>query len=425
VTSTGRVTSTDGVTGPGPGAAGLLVHGMGTELVAPDWAPLTDSEVRGVLAAYPGCRELAARAEAGPPEAEAQVSWRSPRPLSAAALVRTGPREVFVKRHDPRVRTAAQLAAEHAFAAHLRAHGVPVPTVLRTAGGATALTRAAGVYEVQERAPGADLYRDAMSWTPYTSLGHARAAGRALALLHAAAAGFRRRARPPAVLTSSCAVVTAADPVAVVATLAARRPGLGRYLAGRRWQDDLTRHHLPVIRRAAPLLAGLPPQWTHGDWHPSNLTWAPGGPAWARGGPGTAPDGPGTAVAGVIDLGLANRTFAVHDLATALERATVSWLDLAGTGRAEADLDAVDALLAGYQSVRPLAPPERAALAELLPVVHLEYALSEAEYFASVLRSPDRASLAYDTYLIGHTRWFTGPAGSALLEHLRRAAAGL
>jgi Ser/Thr protein kinase RdoA (MazF antagonist) len=392
-----RAADTDQVTGTEPGPGGLLVHGMGTEWVAPDWAPLTDDEVRHVLAAYPDCRDAAGRAE---------VSWRSPRPMSAAALVRAGPRELFVKRHDPRVRTAAQLAAEHAFAAHLRARGVPVPAVLRTAAGATALTRAAGVYEVHEQAPGADLYRDAMSWTPYASLGHAFAAGRALAQLHEAAAGFRRRARPPAVLTSSCAVVTAADPLAAVARLAARRPGLGRYLAARRWQDDLARHHLPVIRRAGPLLAGLPPQWGHGDWHPSNLTWAS--------------PGPDATAAALIDFGLANRTFAVHDLATALERATIGWLTLAETGQAEADLDAVDALLAGYQSVRPLAAAERAALAEVLPVVHLEYALSEVEYFAAVLCSPDGASLAYDTYLIGHTRWFTSPAGSALPDHLRR-----
>ena len=400
----------------GEGAAGLLVHGMGTGLVAPDWTPLTDAEVRGVLAAYPGGRDVAGRAE---------VSWRSPRPMSAAALVRAGGpvpggrTEWFVKRHDPRVRTAAQLAAEHAFAAHLRGRGVPVPEVLRTAAGATALTRAAGVYEVHGRAPGADLYRDAMSWTPYTSLGHARAAGAALARLHEAAAGFGRRARPQAVLTSSCAVVTAADPLAAVARLAARRPGLGGYLAARRWQDDLARHHLPVIRRAAPLLARLPGQWAHGDWHPSNLTWAPAGEGWVA----RVPGGPDAGVAAVIDFGLANRTFAVHDLATAVERATIGWLTLADTGQAEADLDAVDALLAGYQSVRPLAPGERAALAELLPVVHLEYALSEVEYFAGVLRSPDGASLAYDTYLIGHTRWFTSPAGRALLDHLRRAPA--
>jgi len=40
-----------------------------------------------------------------------------------------------------------------------------------------------------------------------------------------------------------------------------------------------------------------------------------------------------------------------------------------------------------------------------------------------VVPSPDNASLAYDTYLIGHTRWFDGPDGSALLSHLRQRAA--
>jgi len=57
-------------------------------------------------------------------------------------------------------------------------------------------------------------------------------------------------------------------------------------------------------------------------------------------------------------------------------------------------------------------------VAWLLPVVHLEYALSEVEYFASVVHSPSNADLAYDTYLVGHTRWFAGPDGSALLSHL-------
>jgi hypothetical protein len=30
------------------------------------------------------------------------------------------------------------------------------------------------------------------------------------------------------------------------------------------------------------------------------------------------------------------------------------------------------------------------------------------------------ADLAYDTYFIGHTRWFAGPDGTAFLDHLRR-----
>jgi Ser/Thr protein kinase RdoA (MazF antagonist) len=386
-----------------PEPAALLVHGMGAELVRPDWAPLADDEVGALLARYPGLGPAATQG-AGP-----VIIWRSPRPMSAAALIRCGHTTVFVKRHDPRVRTPQQLAVEHAFAAYLADREIPVPMVLQTENDGTAPTANGWVYEVHAAASGIDLYRDAMSWTPFTSLGHARTAGAALASLHLAAAGFPAPARPPAVLTNSCAVIMAPDPIAAVADLAARRSGLARYLRARQWQADLARHVGPATSRARPYLARLPRCWAHGDWHASNLTWTS--------------TGPDAGVAAVLDLGLANRTFAAHDLALALERSTVSWLDLAETGTAEADLDQVDALLDGYSSVRRLTQAEAAAVARVLPVVHIEHALSEIEYFADVVHSPDNADLAYDTYLIGHARWFTRPSGGALLEHLRRRAA--
>ena len=97
--------------------------------------------------------------------------------------------------------------------------------------------------------------------------------------------------------------------------------------------------------------------------------------------------------------------------------------DGAVPGRAEADLDAIDAFLDGYESVRPLTPAEAAALPEVFPVVHVEYALSEVEYFASVVSSPANADLAYDGYLLGHAAWFATPPGAAVLDHLRRRAA--
>jgi Ser/Thr protein kinase RdoA (MazF antagonist) len=287
----------------------------------------------------------------------------------------------------------------------VRARGVPVPAVLRQPAGATVVASGDYRYEVHALAEGIDLYRDAVSWSPFASTAHARAAGAALARFHQASASFGRPERPPGPLMNSCAVITAPDPLAEVGRLAARRPGLAGYLDKRRWREDLTRYLLPAIRLAAPLLPGLRRLWGHGDWHPSNLTW-------------TSPS-PGAGVAAVIDLGLANRTFAAHDLAVAIERSAVAWLDLADTGQAGPDIPAADALLDGYQAVRPLSPAERAAVAGLLPVVHLEYALSEVEYFASVVRSAENADLAYDGYLIGHARWFTGPEGRALLSHLR------
>jgi Ser/Thr protein kinase RdoA (MazF antagonist) len=396
---------------------------MGKALVEPDWPPLTDDEVGAVLARY------------GRPGGAAVVSWRSPRPMSAAALVQCGGGkggargrekqsaggEVFVKRHHTFVRTAGQLAAEHALAAHLRALGVTVPAVLRVkgdgeggmgrrvGGGATVVVSGDYVYEVHALAEGIDLYRDVPSWSPFISPGHARAAGAALARFHRASASFGLPERPPGVLTSSCAIVTAPDPLAAVARLAARRPGLAGYLDRRHWRDDLTRYHLPAISRLAPLLGELGRLWGHGDLHPSNLTWVSASP--------------NADVAAVLDLGLANRTFAAHDLAVAIERSAVSWLDLAGTGHVGVDIPAVDALLDGYQAVRPLTQTELLAVALLLPVVHLEYALSEVEYFASVVASSSNADLAYDTYLVGHARWFGSPEGSALLSHLRQRAA--
>ncbi len=380
----------------GMSAPADLVHGMGKELVVPDWSPLTGAEVHTVLARYPQ------------PPGEELITWRSPRPMSAAGLIRRGGVDLFVKRHHVRVRAVAQLAVEHAFIGHVRARGIPAPAVLRAVDGLTATQHGDFVYEVHELAGGLDLYRDAVSWTPYTSLGHAYAAGEALARLHGAADRFPLPARSPAVLTSGCEIVVAADPLAEVKWLAGLRPGLAAYLDGRAWPDDLSRHVLPAIRRAAPLLAALPRQWGHGDWHPSNLTW-------------TTP-GPDAVVAGVFDFGLANRTFAVHDLATALERAAVSWLDLDDAGRAEGDLEAIDAFLDGYESVRPLSPDEAVALPEVFPVVHVEYALSEVEYFAHVVSSPANTDLAYDGYLLGHAAWFGTPDGTAVLDHLRRRA---
>ena len=81
-------------------------------------------------------------------------------------MVRHGDATVVVKRHHLSVRTPAQLAAEHAFASHLRMRGQPVPAVLRLAGYQSVLRRGDFCYEAQQVADGVDLYRDAVSGRP-------------------------------------------------------------------------------------------------------------------------------------------------------------------------------------------------------------------------------------------------------------------
>src|SRR5262249_50695882 len=172
----------------------------------PDWTPLTGEEVSAVLARYPG------RAAGGLAGNGAVVAWSSPRPMSAAGLGRHGTDTVFGKRPHVRVPSTAPVAAEHAFAAHLRANGLPVPAVWRTTAGRSTVASGDFVYEVHDVAPGIDLYRDAMSWTPFASIGHAWAAGAALARLHRAAGGFGWPGPPPAGLPNSRAGITPADP---------------------------------------------------------------------------------------------------------------------------------------------------------------------------------------------------------------------
>lgn len=363
------------------------VHGLADDAVAPDWPPLESGEVEALFDAFPALR--------GP----AAITWRSPRPLSAAARVQTRVGEVFVKRHHTSVRTPATLAVEHAFMGHLRRNGMPVVEVLADATGATAIARGAWTYEVHTLAPGADLYRDSPSWSPLADLGRARAAGRALARLHRTAVGFDAPQRDTFVLVSRDDCVRAPDLVAAVQAQLPARPALAAYLGRRDWRAELA----PLAQRqhaVQPRLADLPSMWTHNDWHVSNLYWS-------------AATGH-AAISTVIDFGLAARTFALYDLATAIERNAIAWLHL-DRGFDAIYPDTTRALIEGYSEILPLASGSRELLADLLPIVHIDYALSEIEYYEGITHSPEHADVAWYTFLLGHAAWFDTPPGQALL----------
>lgn len=368
------------------------VHGMGTGLEAPSWPAITAVEAAEALAHFPA---------AG---GQARLEWHSPRPFSSATLARTSTGELFLKRHHRRLRDAQALAGEHAFIEHLGARGVPVAQVLTAHDGAGAVTIGDWTWEVHGKAPGLDLYRDRPSWTPFLDPGHARASGAMLARLHRAAEDFAAPSRPARPLVTSLSILPAADPLAAAQAYVAARPALADYCAALDWTGQLGRvladHDAATL---APLLAQQPSLWTHNDWHPSNLLWTEHG-----------------TVASVLDFGLADRTCALHDLATALERCAVRWLELQpdaplGEAVSIAEPETARALLAGYAQERPLTAGDRQLLARLLPLVHIEFALSEVDYFHGVLARRADADLAWHGYLIGHADWFKTPPGQALL----------
>ncbi|MGA2205606.1 MAG: phosphotransferase [Terracidiphilus sp.] len=381
-------------------------HGMDGTLVEPDWPPLTLAELRLLLRQFPGIGE------------PTRILSVSPRPLSAAGIVATRndhgtEQRVFVKRHHRAVRDREGLLEEHRFLSHLLVHGVPVPRVLASAAGETDIAMGEWTYEVHETPQGIDLYEDAISWTPFRSSANAHSAGAALARLHLAAQSFPAPRRMPRPLVASFTIFAASDPSAAMERFLAARQSLADHKAvhacSHQALELLARFHAELV----PLLPALAPLWTHNDFHASNLFWSD--------------VGPNACVTAIIDIGLADRTNAVHDIAHAIERNIVEWLVLVNDPAHPDDVpihfDHLQTLLDGYESVRPLSSEESAALAPMTALCHAEFALSEADYFLGILHSEEKAAMAYDGWLVGHAHWFHGAAGSALLNALRRRAA--
>jgi Ser/Thr protein kinase RdoA (MazF antagonist) len=372
-----------------------LAHGLAGDSTPPDWPTLTVAEVDTLLHGYP---QLGT---------SMRIDWHSPRPLSAACLVETSERVVFIKRHHRRVRSVATLSEEHRFIAHLRGNGMPIPAVLCDVQGQTAAALGDWVYEVHERAAGIDLYREAISWSPLPNHGHARSAGRMLAAMHDAAGGYDADQRDTHILVARSELICSSDPIAALQAQLPTRPGLADYLRDRDWPTDLTELLAPWHAAAQPRLVRQPRLWTHGDWHVSNLCWSD--------------DSANASITAVLDFGLAAANFALFDLATAIERNAIAWLAL-DTGDDAAHPDIARALIEGYRRQRPLDAADIRLLADLLPLVHVDFALSEVEYYHGITHSRANADVAYDTFLRGHAAWFGTPPGQSLLQAIRDCA---
>lgn len=363
-------------------------HGMKCHEVPAHWPALSVSELAPVLAAYPAAGDVRA------------IEWHSHRPFAASGIVDCSCGRVFVKRHDHRVRSVSDLREEHCFIEHLLQRGAPVAAVLTGSDGETAVAGPVGVYEVHAVGIGKDRYRDTPSWTPVRQTAEAFAAGKALARLHNAASGYSAPIRRTRCLVAGDFIARASDPLDAVAAWVGEDSWLAGALTGRRWREDFRRVLRPLYAALQPCLPALTPAWVHGDFHASNLLWQ------------------GSDVTAVLDFGLSNRASALFDLATAIERNAIAWLTMTPGNTSIGFSDLACALIEGYASVRMLPSDERRVLRHLLPVVHVEFALSELCYFHGITGSAEDAELAYSTFLFGHAAWFRSTDGVEFLDRI-------
>src|SRR5580658_4933007 len=192
----------------------IKTHGLQGSLEEADWPPLTLAEVDSLLRRYP---------QAGGAE---RLLSRSPRPFSAASVVETSAGAVFVKRHARAIRDREGLLEEHRLIAHLalelegevsRATESPsvspslVQAILADRDGETAIAEDEWTYEVHPLARGVDVYEQALSWTPFLSSAHARAAGHAMATLHRAAVSYQGPTRKTQQLVTSFTIFAGPD----------------------------------------------------------------------------------------------------------------------------------------------------------------------------------------------------------------------
>jgi len=370
----------------------VQAHGMGTDPTEPTWPAIAAADIQQLLAFYPDLHQAG------------DILWHSPRPFSSAAIVVIDGQKRFVKRHSSNIRDVEGLKEEHGFLQHLAQHDVPVSAVLSGTEGETAFSIGEWNYEIHELGQGVDLYRDAISWSPFQSDEHAFAAGRIMAQMHLASETYEKPERKVQPLVSCFDIWNTDDPIAATKQFTVGRPGLEAYLRNREWEQDFERVLFPFYQAFEPY-RDLQPLWAHNDLHASNLLWTS--------------DSDTAEVAMIIDFGLSNRTSAVYDLATALERNTVEWLKIGETVPSIAHTDKACALLKGYESVRPLSSHEKEALLAIMPLVHTDFALSEVDYFMRITGDLADADLAYDAFLLGHADWFNTDDGLNYLKQLK------
>lgn len=350
------------------------------------WPALTESEVNAVFQHYPSTGNLQ------------EIRWQSDRPLSAAGLVRTDRGLFFVKRHSRVVRNPEDLSFEHQLSAYLSRMGLDSPMVILTVTGADTLASPDWVYEVFTPAQGEDRYRSHHTWSRGIGAQEAQAIGRCLADMHDR---LRECAIPPRKTRFQRVGWELAGAIDLRSTLEEdlqQRPQLAGFL---------TKQDISAIAEAfephlhqANQLVGHERLLCHGDPQGNNYFWNE------------------SEIACVIDYHLAGAQPPLAELACAIDRNGLHWLEiLEGTDDAWSP-DVVKGLINSYHTLRPLPKDSAEAFVALIALHRLDFAWSLLDYYITVERSELKASWTRDVFLQAHPNWLQKDASEPLRKFI-------
>lgn len=369
-----------------------LGHGMSGELETKDWHNITQSDLEALKIHYTAL------------QGNIEILWNSPRPFSSAALIRVNKQHIFfIKRSDKRFRSTQDIEEEHQFIVHLASKQIPVPNIVPTSLGTTALQQASWTYELHYKAKGQDLYANHHSWQPFLCHEHANEAGKIQAKMHLAAQSFSvKKERAAQFLVSNQRLLEAKDITLAIKNKISASSALSQYFKETALRSDFLEQTKVLHQSIYDEFKKVPKIWTHNDLHASNIFWKENGE-----------------IATVIDFGLSDFNSAVYDFTVAVERNFFDWLQLSHSQSIDVDFDGLKVFCLSYIKTLGYVPSWLSLVPELLGIIHLDFAFSELEYFVGITQNLKHADAAYFDWIIAHTAWFFSDAGQDFIAELK------
>jgi len=309
--------------------------------------------------------------------------------LFAVAHCRWDAGEAIVKRQPAMRRRLEQVQWQHRLANHLADRGVPAVRARDL------IAEGELWYEVFDVARGEDVYAGVDTWEPFARAEHVAEAGRVLARFHRAGEDFEpRRPQPQTGFVVQMGLVHL-PPAKAVEVLCAARPAVADYLTGRDWAAAVTEAYGGSFDRLRPLADRLPERPLHGDWQTNNLFFR------------------SDEISSIIDFHQADYAPRVLDLAVAVERNCFFWNRISEGDDSALDLAHARILVDAYDREAPLTDDELQAFPDVLAACQFEYGISFLDYYWGVEEDREKADWAWNTYVLGHARWWRTPAGQA------------